>query len=274
MSVLYASIGRKRRQYDPDARLYLGLVESATGTATTGTQRKAISDFIEAEKTASRWDLLKRIYLPIWGNAAANAICLKSRASGTFVGTVTHGAGFVQGDGSTGYFDMGVTPNGAGLSHGDEFYFGSQLTDSGQFTSAVLGASTSLAGFIRLDFSTVNTFRSRSRANNISITPGSVQRIRSILAINSAALNDRKAYILRNGSILASASNTTTETLTTLPSDNIFTMARNGSGSAADFHSGQIPFYGMSRSLSSDAEIEAFSLNLQNCWQSLTGQTL
>jgi hypothetical protein len=39
---------------------------------------------------------------------------MKSLTSGTFVGDVTHGAGFVKSDGTTGYFDGGVSPAAAG----------------------------------------------------------------------------------------------------------------------------------------------------------------
>jgi len=55
----------------------------------------AIDTFIRGEKTASRWDGHKRLYFPVWGTAAANAICMKSRTSGTFSGPMTHGAGFI-----------------------------------------------------------------------------------------------------------------------------------------------------------------------------------
>jgi hypothetical protein len=98
---------------DQDAESYIDAVFSA-GSTVGGEQQAAINTFFKAEKMAGRYELLKRIYLPIWGAAAANALCMKSLTSGTFVGNVTHGAGFVKSDGTTGYFDGGVSPAAAG----------------------------------------------------------------------------------------------------------------------------------------------------------------
>jgi hypothetical protein len=98
---------------DIDATAYIVSLLSA-GATVTPTQQAAINTFFKAEKMAGRYELLKRIYLPIWGVAAANALCMKSLTSGTFVGNVTHGAGFVKSDGTTGYFDGGVSPAAAG----------------------------------------------------------------------------------------------------------------------------------------------------------------
>jgi hypothetical protein len=61
----------------------------------TLTKINALDAFIKGEKTAGRWDGHKRLYFPVWGLAAANAICMKSLTSGTFSGAMTHGAGFI-----------------------------------------------------------------------------------------------------------------------------------------------------------------------------------
>lgn len=102
--------------YDPSAAVYIAAVETAKGSPMTGTQRTAIDDFIRAEKLAGRWSSLRRLFLPIWGNAGANAICMVTGATGTFINSPTHGAGFVQGNGSSSYFDMGVDPASLGLT--------------------------------------------------------------------------------------------------------------------------------------------------------------
>jgi len=62
----------------------------AAGATVTSTQQAAISTFISGEIAAGRWSKHKRLYFPIWGLAAANAICMKSLISGTFSGSVTH----------------------------------------------------------------------------------------------------------------------------------------------------------------------------------------
>jgi hypothetical protein len=56
----------------------------------TLTKINALDAFIKGEKTAGRWDSIKRLYLPIWESAAPNAICMKSLTSGTFSGAMTH----------------------------------------------------------------------------------------------------------------------------------------------------------------------------------------
>jgi hypothetical protein len=65
---------------------------TAAGATVTAPQQAAISTFISGEIAAGRWDKHKRIYFPIWQLAAANAICMKSLTSGTFSGSITHGA--------------------------------------------------------------------------------------------------------------------------------------------------------------------------------------
>ena len=89
MSLLYSRIAASRRDADADA--YISAIRTA-GASVTAAQRDYINDFIRAEKIAARWDSIKRLYLPICGVAAANAICLRSLTSGTFVGSVTHTA--------------------------------------------------------------------------------------------------------------------------------------------------------------------------------------
>jgi len=99
---------------DPDARLYIAAVEAvlpsnniATALPNASNPKRIISDFIKAEKAASRWTLHKRIYLPIYANAAASAVDIVSQTSGEFtLSGVTHAAGYVQGDGTSGYFDF------------------------------------------------------------------------------------------------------------------------------------------------------------------------
>jgi hypothetical protein len=94
---------------DPDARAYIAAVETAGGTV-SATQRTAVSDFYRAGKSAGWYSSIKRLYLPIWAAAAPNAICM-TRADQRHV--QRHGdswRGYVQGDGSTGYFDTGGSP--------------------------------------------------------------------------------------------------------------------------------------------------------------------
>jgi hypothetical protein len=93
---------------DPDAKAYIATVRAAGGTV-SGTQATAISNFAIFGKSEGWFTSVKRFYLPIWGVAAANAVDLIARGSGTFVGGVTHGAGFITFNGTTGAFRSDAT---------------------------------------------------------------------------------------------------------------------------------------------------------------------
>ena len=88
---------------DADAAAYLALL-SAQGVAVTGAQSSAIDAFYVTGKDEGWYSLLKRMYLPIWAAAGPSAIDMIGLTSGTFVGGVTHSAGYVTGNGTTGYF--------------------------------------------------------------------------------------------------------------------------------------------------------------------------
>jgi hypothetical protein len=100
---------------DPDAKAYIAAVETA-GATVSGGQKAAINTFFKTGKSEGWYSNIKRLYLPIWAAAAPNAIDMIDLGSGTFNGGVTHAAGYVQGNGSTGYFDTGSTATAKGLS--------------------------------------------------------------------------------------------------------------------------------------------------------------
>tara|TARA_R110002110_G_scaffold391273_1_gene604564 strand:+ start:66 stop:869 length:804 start_codon:yes stop_codon:yes gene_type:complete len=88
---------------DADALAYIANLISA-GENPTGAQVAAINDFYASGKSEGWYSDLVRLYLPIWGAASPNSLDLIGGASGTWVGGVTHSAGYVQGNGTTGYF--------------------------------------------------------------------------------------------------------------------------------------------------------------------------
>jgi len=111
----YQLNGSQTSGLDPSAKAYINAVVAA-GATVTSTQRTAINNFVKGEKAGSTWALLKRHYLPIWGVAAPNAICMTSLTSGTFVGGVTHASGYVTTNGSTGHFLSDASPGQAGCT--------------------------------------------------------------------------------------------------------------------------------------------------------------
>lgn len=89
------------------------------GVTLSAPQQTLISDFVTAEKAASRWTGLKAFHMTGFGNANANALNWKTGKAGNFYGTVTHSTGFSYGDGSTGFFDFGQSGSSFSLTTTD-----------------------------------------------------------------------------------------------------------------------------------------------------------
>lgn len=265
---------------DPDAAAYIAAVETALGSSITETQKTAIDVFAKAEKLASRWTSIKRLYLPIWGNAAANAVCLKSLASGTFVGGVTHASGYVQGDGSTGYFNFGSTPSAQNLTTSSSGYFilifqaGSlsgtrahmACSDNGTNTiyaglangggggvlSAGFGSLTDAGGFVSTSLAHTNT-RGIITASRVS---GSSFIQRRLTAGNSTLQTDSDAGA---GAIPSTR--------------NLVAMAFNYNGTITTVSDAQYGAWGTHAGYAS-SDLAAFTLNLKTLWETCTGLTL
>ena len=88
----------------------------------TLTKINALDTFIKGEKTAARWDKMKRLYFPVWQLAAANAICMKSLTSGTFNGSILHEAKGVNASGITGNMNSNTNLGSLGVTN-TSFHF-------------------------------------------------------------------------------------------------------------------------------------------------------
>jgi hypothetical protein len=85
----------------------------------TLTKINALDAFIKGEKTAGRWNGHKRIYFPVWGSAVANALCMKTLLSGTFVGGWTHSNQAAAANDVNGYFQPDATLPSMGMTLGN-----------------------------------------------------------------------------------------------------------------------------------------------------------
>jgi hypothetical protein len=274
MSLLYSRIAASRRDADADA--YISAIRTA-GATVTAAQRDYINDFIRAEKIASRWDSIKRFYLPIWGVAAANAICLRSLTSGTFVGSVTHGAGFVQGDGATGYFDTSSRFDSLGLSVGSGYLF--SLIYSGTLASLaqVVGAGVGATNKQTVLGQAATAGRARLRYSGTGT--GSVETTSTVTGIISGSRTTGNRSIYRR--ITASRStliSTSGGDSGTLPESNVYALASNsndavGGSTPAAYSNVQLGCYGFGLGLS-DSSDSLFTLALKNLWEGTTGLTL
>jgi|688.fasta_scaffold135969_4 hypothetical protein len=268
MSLLYSRIAASRR--DADATAYISAIRTA-GATVTAAQRDYINDFIRGEKIASRWDLMKRLYLPIWGVAAANAICLRSLTSGTFVGSVTHGAGFVLSDTTTGYMDTNVGLTTLGLSLSSYHFAGLYKASSAKANSNLFG-SQSGANVNRM-FITGTTMTADLSSVTLGRATGTVasgDRL-GIFTFSGAASN---RFLKQRKTSGVSTLGSTTTTITAQPNNlNVAFLARNNSGAIDSFCGEEIGAFSIGLELT-DAQDTAYSLALKNLWEGATGLTL
>ena len=260
---------------DPDARLYIAAVEAALGTPiatalpNASNPKRILSDFIKAEKAASRWTLHKRFYLPIYANAAASAIDMVSRTSGEFtLSGVTHAAGYVQGDGTSGFFDVKATPSALG-----------QTTAS--LALSLISKNAELAG-TRAVFSAYQTSTQMadlsSTATAIQFTPGADQSNAIIAGADQTGVliasreGGQRRVHRRNSAAFSTLLNTTLADSGTMPTiDYNIMRSRFGGGG---FYSGrQLGSFGIHMGLT-ELQADGFSANLKTLWESLTGLTL
>lgn len=249
---------------DPDAKSYIAAVRAA-GATVSGAQSTAISNFIITEKAASRWTGLKRFYLPIWGVAAANAIDMKGLGSGTFVGGVTHAAGYVQGNGTTGYFDSGVSITGLGTT-GESLLWGGLVNQasSNNVARGIAGAYESETAGPYFGIST--NLNSRMYSNTSQIT-GALQTTGIILGGREGG---RAVIRHRGASGYQSLTSTTVAINGTLPTRTIVFMAIND---LFWFNNARFGVFFASTGATS-SESEQFTLSVKTLWETCTGLTL
>ena len=251
---------------DVDAKAYIFSLLAA-GATVTAQQQQAINVFVSGEKDAGRWSIHKRLYLPIWGNAAANAICLRSLTSGTFVNSPMMGAGFIKGNTFNSYFNINTTLGALGITSGD----GSSIIG--------LKAETSLAnrgnygainagGYI-VDFRPATGLGRRmtwlQSDTNVSGTFDTAQRTGVIVSTRTSA----SQYTIHNdtsdlGTVVYAGG---------VPTVNPFVMARNNGGGADLFGDSEIAFVGFGLGLSA-ANAKAYAAATKNLWQICTGLIL
>jgi len=260
---------------DPDAKAYIDAVVAA-GATVSGTQRNAINNFIKSEKSASRWSLLKRLHFPIWSVSAANAIDMVTLASGTFVGGVTHASGYVQGNGSTGYFNLGSPPSGVGLTAINGMIFClCNLADTNTDSRSLI-AVTNGTGFEGIDSNTTSAIRMYYGNGTLnqgqlaaSLSPRSAHTGILTASYDGTTRNFRR----RTSTGAASLISTTGIAYSITNDQNIFAMALNSLGFPVRYHNGRFGAYGLGLSMS-NTDADAFSANMKTLWETSTGLTL
>jgi hypothetical protein len=247
------------------------------GGVVSGGQKSVIDTFYKTGKSDGWYSSLKRMYLPIWGVAAPNAIDMIARGSGTFVGGVTHGAGFVQGDGATGYFDTSSRFDSLGLSVGSGYLFSLIYSGTLATLAQVVGAGVAVTNKQTVLGQAANAGRARLRYSGTGT--GSVEAISTITGIISGSRTTGNRSIYRR--ITASRStliSTSGGDSGTLPESNVYALASNsndsvGGSTPAAYSNVQLGCYGFGLGLS-DSSDSLFTLALKTLWEETTGLTL
>jgi hypothetical protein len=259
----------RRRSLLPETAAYF-VTLAAAGVFPTTRQRLAVNTFILGEKAAGRFTKLKRLYLPVWASASANAIDLITRTSGTWVGSVNHEAGYVQGDGSTGYLNTGLSPSAGFLSTTSATIGALRTTATG--TGTLIGSmgpaltlplrSTEAGGSHYFDLT--NFVGGRLINANLDSIPG---------IITCRAIGTTLITRCRDSTGIVASASATPGTLDSINNVAIYVLGENNAGTLANPCSDRVGAAFIATGMS-DADDGNFTLNLKTLWESLTGQQL
>ena len=252
---------------DPDAKGYIDAVVTA-GATVSATQKKAINTFVKTGKSDGWYSSLKRLYLPIWASAAPNAIDMIGLTSGTFNGTVTHSAGYVQGDGSTGFFRMTGAVS-SGLTTSSNGLFALQLTaPSGTGLVGIIGnrnLSSQALQLSRINSTSIRYDTCDSSFNSLAVV---LNLIDTVGIFSAQRVNTSVDIRRRTGSGVASLGGNTVAVGGTMPTVDLFAMR-----SIFTNNDGQFGLFGASLGLTT-AQDDVFTLALKDLWETCTSLTL
>jgi hypothetical protein len=264
----YQLNGTQTSGLDPSAKAYINAVVAA-GATVNSTQRNAINNFYKTGKSQGWYGQLKRMFLPIWGAASPNAVCMTSLTSGTFVGGVTHGAGFVQGDNTTGYFNTSTALHSVGLNGKQGMIGVLSLEDLGTDNMGCFVSSTRM---LLVNGSANITSQMVLNTTTTAVLSGNFTGV--LVASRTSETSHTLYRRSTTSGFQSSPENTTTELLNFPNLTPWFAGAANGNGSALrGTATGKQGAYFFGDGLTS-AQVTNFSLALKNLWETSTGLTL
>jgi hypothetical protein len=259
---------------DPGAKKYCTSLVGA-GASVTSSQLFAISSFIKSGKADGWYSQLKRLYLPIWGAAAPNAIDMVSLLSGTFVGGVTHASGYVNTNGTTGYFLFDRAPASLGLTTSSVSIY-CLVTAASAFTG-----NTTLGG-VQDSLNASRTSFAPSSANNRSIRVFSATPLiyaepdsRSVLVASRTTTTTNSAYKRTSSGFVTTINEGSALSPSVGTVQPMAYMANNNNGAVSGFSPSTARFgsYGMGLGMTS-TQAEKFSAGLKTLWETCTELTL
>ena len=270
--------GIVRSGLDPDAAAYIAAVEAALSSSISGDQKNAINTFFKTGKSDGWYSSLKRLYLPIWADASANALCMVSGTSGTFSvpgGVDNSNVGYVQGNGTSGFFrsDTSAFSVGRTESTGLDFILVNQApTQNGWYCGGtstlfsrrcgIQSSATAIIGLSNTTTTQISASLSQASQNGIFCSSRTASNLLSMFRRTSSGFSSIATPV------------TTTETVTA-PTTKWVAMARAGDNDifASLFTNARMGSYGFGIGLTS-TNAEAFTLALKNLWETASGLTL
>jgi len=256
---------------DPDANAYIAAVV-ARGGIVNGTQRDVINTFYRTGKSDGWYSSMKRLYLPIWRIAAANAICMTSLTSGTFMGVVTHGAGYVLSNRTNGYMRTNVGIRTLGLSKDSYHFAGLYKASSTNNYSALFGSQLDMYAN-KISFSATTITAMSGYAPAIGEVKAEIPW-HDRLGIFTFSGGASSRFLKRRKTSGVTTLGTTNKTIATEPNNlNVAFLANNVNGAISNFCGEQIGAFSLGLKLT-NAQDTSYSLALKNLWEGTTGLTL
>jgi hypothetical protein len=183
---------------------------------------------------------------------------------------VTHGAGYAKGDGTTGYFDFGVSPSTLGLTVSSESVFAlvKTLSASVLTTNYLLGSFNSASQALVLAAKWRGIINTTTGAGNIAATAANPEGI--VMLDRADGL--RGIYVRRTAG-LTTVVETTSADAGTIPTANMHAWSMNANGVPTISRDDELGVYGMSMGLGSTNRSQ-FSAAVKTLWEGTTGLTL
>lgn len=240
------------------AAAYIAAITSA-GATVSAPQQAAVSTFMSDEIAAGRWDKMKRLYFPLWEVGTANAICMKSLTSGTFVNSVRHESdGIDSGIIGSGYMNTNVSIPDLGIAN--SYHYAVLLTGSLQDSYDAPFGNTPDVCVLGYD----SEYDVKIANLQISIRDISPDNL-GILTLGG---NTSSRYVKsRNAARVAKITDTSSFAAPSYPSSTkIYLLARAESNGAPNAgYNGTIGAFSMATELT-DAEDTAYTLSLRNLY--------
>jgi hypothetical protein len=248
-------------------------VETA-GATVTSTQRNAIDAFFKTGKSQGWISSLRRVYLPIWAAAAPNAIDMMTVTSGTFVGGITHQAGFVEGDGATGYFNTNTNLLSNGLTPSSGYFSVLSLNDQTASGGCFYGSGSGSNSLVLRENPIGSTQYMYSNFTGI----GTASVVSSRIGILSfSRFGGDRCLARRSSSGRTESSRITGANSGNITGADFIMLARNNSDTSnffpASYSNSQIGgfAFGLGFSANEDA---SFTMALKTLWETSTGLPL